>query len=153
MKKRYWQKLDPDCRLHSLRSVLHPLAPVAILVEPRWTKRNRKKHFKFSACSMQFQIYRSASREINSKRSFETWRIFSHRHCRQSEMSRFVLFVLSADTKALSLMILLPLQCQSNPNGLLTMKERPEIICWSTQEHTTLGWPRGECFLMLFERI
>ena len=87
MKKRYWQKLDPDCRLHSLRSVLHPLAPVAILVEPRWTKRNRKKHFKFSACSMQFQIYRSASREINSKRSFETWRIFSHRQCQDLSCS------------------------------------------------------------------
>lgn len=39
---------------------------------------------------------------------------------------------------AFSLTILLPLQCVANPNGLMTMQERPEVICYQSSEHGTL---------------
>lgn len=42
--------------------------------------------------------------------------------------------------EALSLMILRPLQCRVNPKGLLTMRERPSVTCWATEEHRTGCW-------------
>lgn len=47
------------------------------------------------------------------------------------------LFVVALLT-ALSLTVVRPLQCRSNPNGLFTVSSRPDLTCWETEEHQTL---------------
>ena len=38
----------------------------------------------------------------------------------------------------LTIVSLLPWQCISNPNGTLTMQTQPGVICFNSEEHTTL---------------
>jgi len=45
----------------------------------------------------------------------------------------FMVFFISVTTTVLE-----PLQCQKHPNGKMTVRSYPSIICWETEEHTSM---------------